>query len=95
MSLSRKRRQVGVVHVIHVVERRWIDSAATAASRVSLSWPMWARTRKAVCFGGRENLLGFFGAERSAIAEDVDELGKLALRHRRNHLVADQVDIFL
>ena len=49
--------------------------------------------REIVLCSSRENLRGFSGAERSAIAEHIHELGKFALGDCRNHFTANQIDI--
>jgi hypothetical protein len=46
-------------------------------------------------FCGGENSDRILLAEGAPVAEDIDELRKLAPRGLGNHLFADQVDIFL
>ena len=76
-----KGRQVGIVHVVHVVERCGLEAQQRPEPRFA-ELPHVGAHSQAVLFRGAENLLCFFRAEGSTIAEDVGEPRQLAPRYR-------------
>ena len=90
----REDGQVGLVHVVHVIERCRLVAKQRPKPRFA-ELPHMCADGEIVLLRSRKNLRRLSGAEGSAIAEHVHELREFALRDRRHHFVADQVNVFL